>query len=42
MYLSEIKKTVPNLYLNQIEFNKRKIINDADLYSYQRREYFKT
>ena len=38
-YLSEIKKQVPNLYLNQIEFNKRKIINDADLYSYQRRKY---
>ena len=41
MYLSEIKKTVPNLYLNQIEFNKKKIMNEADLYSYQRREYFK-
>ena len=39
-YLSEIKKQVPNLYLNQIEFNKRKIINDADLYSYQRRKYY--
>ena len=38
-YLSQIKKQVPNLYLNQIEFNKRKIINDADLYSYQRRKY---
>ena len=41
MYLSEIKKKVPNLYLNQIEFNKKKIMNEADLYSYQRREYFK-
>ena len=41
MYLQEIKKKVPNLYLNQIEFNKKKIMNDADLYSYQRREYFK-
>jgi hypothetical protein len=41
MYLSQIKKQVPNLYFNQIEFNKRKIINDADLYSYQRREYYK-
>ena len=41
MHLSEIKKTVPNLYLNQIEFNKKKIMNEADLYSYQRREYFK-
>ena len=40
-YLSEIKKQVPNLYLNQIEFNKRKIINEADLYSYQRRKYYK-
>lgn len=41
MYLKEIKKKVPNLYLNQIEFNKKKIMNEADLYSYQRREYFK-
>jgi hypothetical protein len=41
MYISQIKKQVPNLYFNQIEFNKRKIINDADLYSYQRREYYK-
>ena len=41
VYLSEIKKQVPNLYLNQIEFNKRKIINEADLYSYQRRKYYK-
>ena len=41
VYLSEIKKQVPNLYLNQIEFNKKKIMNEADLYSYQRREYFK-
>ena len=41
IYLSEIKKKVPNLYLNQIEFNKKKIMNDADLYSYQRREYYK-
>jgi len=41
MHLSEIKKTVPNLYLSQIEFNKKKIMNDADLYSYQRREYYK-
>ena len=40
-YLSEIKKKVPNLYLSQIEFNKKKIMNEADLYSYQRREYFK-
>ena len=41
MYLSEIKKKVPNLYLNQIEFNKKKIINEVDLYSYQRRKYYK-
>ena len=41
VYLSEIKKQVPNLYLNQIEFNKKKIINEADLYSYQRRKYYK-
>ncbi len=40
-YLSDIKKVVPPLYLNQIEFNKKKVMNEADLYSFQRREYNK-
>lgn len=40
-YLSKIKKQVPGLYLNQIEFNKKKVINEADLYSLQRREFNK-
>ena len=40
-YLSDIKKVVPRLYLNQIEFNKKKVMNEADLYSFQRREYNK-
>ena len=40
-YLSDIKKQVPRLYLNQIEFNKKKVMNEADLYSLQRREYNK-
>ena len=39
--LKEIKKQVPGLYLNQIEFNKKKVMNEADLYSFQRREYNK-
>ena len=40
-YLAQIKKQVPGLYLNQIEFNKKKVMNEADLYSFQRREYNK-
>ena len=40
-YLTQIKKQVPGLYFNQIEFNKKKVMNEADLYSYQRREYNK-
>jgi len=38
-YLPKIKKQVPNLYFSQIEFNKSKVMNEADLYSYQRRQY---
>ena len=38
-YLSKIKKQVPGLFLNQIEFNKKKVMNEADLYSFQRREF---
>ena len=34
-----IKKIIPNLYLSQIEFNKSKVMNEADLYSYQRRKF---
>jgi hypothetical protein len=34
-----IKKVIPNLYLSQIEFNKSKVMNEADLYSYQRRKF---
>ena len=40
-YLAQIKKQVPDLYFNQIEFNKKKVMNEADLYSLQRREYNK-
>ena len=38
-YLPKIKREVPNLYLSQIEFNKSKVMNEADLYSCQRRQY---
>lgn len=38
-YLPKIKKEIPNLYLSQIEFNKSKVMNEADLYSYQRRQF---
>ena len=38
-YLPNIKKIIPNLYLSQIEFNKSKVMNEADLYSHQRRQF---
>ena len=38
-YSTDIKKQVPHLYLSQIEFNKKKVMNEADLYSFQRREF---
>ena len=38
-YLPNIKKVIPNLYLSQIEFNKSKVMNEADLYSHQRRQF---
>jgi hypothetical protein len=38
-YLPTIKKSVPNLYLSQIEFNKSKVMNEADLYSHLRRQF---
>ena len=40
-YLPQIKKQVPGLFLSQIEFNKKKVMNEADLYSFQRREFFR-
>ena len=36
-YLSDIKKNIPEITLNQIEYNKMKIMKEADLYSLQRR-----
>ena len=38
-YLKEIKKSIPDINLKQIEFNKLKIMNEEDLYSIQRRKY---
>ena len=37
-YLSDIKKSIPEITLNQIEYNKMKIMKEADLYSLQRRK----
>ena len=38
-FLPNIKKRIPNLSLTQIEFNKLKIINEADAYSLQKRKF---
>ena len=38
-YIKNIKKEVPSLNFCQIEFNKAKVINEADLYSFQRRNF---
>ena len=38
-YLNQIKKEVPSLNFSQIEFNKAKVMNEADLYSLQRRNF---
>ena len=38
-YIPKIKKQVPLINLSQIEYNKQKVMNDADLYSHQRRQY---
>ena len=38
-YLNQVKKEIPEINLNQIEYNKLKIMNEADLYSLQRRKY---
>ena len=37
-YLPKIKERIPNISLSLIEYNKMKIMNDADLYSYNRRQ----
>ena len=38
-FLSDLKKNVPSINLSQIEFNKLKVINEADAYSLQKRKF---
>ena len=38
-YIPKIKNQVPKINLAQIEFNKQKVMNEADLYSLQRRNF---
>jgi hypothetical protein len=38
-YIPKIRKQVPIINLSQIEYNKQKIMNEADLYSLQKRKY---
>jgi hypothetical protein len=38
-FLNSIRKEVPSINLSQIEFNKLKVINEADAYSLQRRNF---
>ena len=38
-YIPKIKMQVPKINLSQIEYNKQKVMNEADLYSLQRRNY---
>jgi len=38
-FLNKIKEEVPSINLSQIEFNKLKVINEADAYSLQRRNF---
>ena len=38
-FLPNIRKEVPSINLSQIEFNKLKVINDADAYSLQKRNF---
>ena len=38
-YIPKIKMQVPKINLSQIEFNKQKVMNEADLYSLQRRKF---
>ena len=40
-FLKKIKEEVPSINLSQIEFNKLKVINEADNYSLQRRNFEK-
>ena len=37
-YISDLRKDVPIINLSQIEFNKIKVINEADAYSFQKRK----
>ena len=37
-YLPKVKETVPKISLSLIEYNKIKIMNEADLYSYNKRQ----
>ena len=37
--LNNIKTTIPSINLSQIEFNKLKVINEADAYSFQKRKF---
>ena len=37
--MPEIKKNIPSINLSQIEFNKLKVINEADAYSLQKRNF---
>ena len=37
--LQKIKSLVPNVDLSQINFNKQKVMNEADLYSFQNRKF---
>ena len=38
-YIPNIRKQIPKINLSQIEFNKQKVMNEADLYSLQRRQF---
>jgi len=38
-YIPKIRKQVPLINLSQIEYNKQKVMNEADLYSLQRRKF---
>lgn len=38
-FLQNIKKDIPKINLSQIEFNKLKVINEADSYSLQKRNF---
>ena len=37
-YITDLRKDVPIINLSQIEFNKIKVINEADAYSFQKRK----